>query len=698
MTWNKLFTALTAAALAFGAALGACGCMISAFDLELVGHTRVILAWGLGSLFCAGAFSWKKGGILVLPAAVLGAGYLWRQGDFPEQLWQLVYRLTHIYDQAYHWGVFKLVETPWDAGTAELPMLVLGLGLSAVTARSVCRRQSALYPVGLCLLPLISCAVVTDTVPAPEFLYLLLLVLILLLLTGQVRKTHCHQADQLAVLALLPTALLLGGLFLAVPESGYVNHTKELREHLVSWLQSLPESTGIPVDQGPAPAPAEEPQRVDLASLGSRRDSTVPVMEVTAETGGSLYLRGQDYDRYDGAGWTASPNRVEKFHYDGVRMGYVSVTTRREQDNLYLPYYPRDGLSFIGGAYGNTRMARDYSFLRMGLPENWRELAAAGEAPSPREDSREERYLALPESTRAQLAPLANSLTDGLSSTAEKAGAIGAYVRSTVPYSKHTQRMPDTAPDFVLWFLEESETGYCIHFATTAAVLLRAAGIEARFVSGYMVAAQPEKTVTVTGEQAHAWAEYYEPGLGTWVILEATPPEGTPAPTEPHTPETLPTAAPTVSAATIPTQPPEAPTEEIPETTITTEPAESLPSRAAPAAPGIPRALLWIGLLALGTEGQSRLRVWLRRRYLGRGSPNRRALKAWREAERLAKHLRQNPPEALDTLAQKAKFSQHTLTGQELHLFAEYLSEARKQLRERTWYCRLLYRYIFALF
>ena len=51
--------------------------------------------------------------------------------------------------------------------------------------------------------------------------------------------------------------------------------------------------------------------------------------------------------------------------------------------------------------------------------------------------------------------------------------------------------------------------------------MLRALDIPARMVTGYLVDAKADAWVEVTGENAHAWAEYYSLGVG-WVPLEAT--------------------------------------------------------------------------------------------------------------------------------------------------------------------------------
>ena len=47
-------------------------------------------------------------------------------------------------------------------------------------------------------------------------------------------------------------------------------------------------------------------------------------------------------------------------------------------------------------------------------------------------------------------------------------------------------------------------------------------------------------------------------------------------------------------------------------------------------------------------------------------------------------------------LANKAKFSQHTLTSDELAVFDDWLRRGRDTLKKRPPLLRLLYRYIFA--
>ncbi len=81
------------------------------------------------------------------------------------------------------------------------------------------------------------------------------------------------------------------------------------------------------------------------------------------------------------------------------------------------------------------------------------------------------------------------------------------------------------------YFLLEGKEGYCVQFASAAALLLRKAGFPTRYVQGY-IADNFERTTDADGSinytsavydnAAHAWVEVYIDGLG-WRTYETTP-------------------------------------------------------------------------------------------------------------------------------------------------------------------------------
>ena len=88
---------------------------------------------------------------------------------------------------------------------------------------------------------------------------------------------------------------------------------------------------------------------------------------------------------------------------------------------------------------------------------------------------------------------------------------------------------PKDGTDFCRNFLENSGEGYSVHYATAAALMFRYYGIPSRYVEGYIITpadaagAGEGEPITVTGENAHAWVEYYRDGVG-WIPFEVTPP------------------------------------------------------------------------------------------------------------------------------------------------------------------------------
>jgi len=131
-------------------------------------------------------------------------------------------------------------------------------------------------------------------------------------------------------------------------------------------------------------------------------------------------------------------------------------------------------------------------------------------------------YLALPPTVTPRTRARAAELTDGLASPYDKGVAIQAYLR-TFPYTLEIDAPPPDVTDVADYFLFDLQKGYCDYYATAFVVLARAAGLPARFMTGYAPGGwMPEpRAWLVTAADSHAWPELYLADVG-WIPFEPT--------------------------------------------------------------------------------------------------------------------------------------------------------------------------------
>jgi hypothetical protein len=132
--------------------------------------------------------------------------------------------------------------------------------------------------------------------------------------------------------------------------------------------------------------------------------------------------------------------------------------------------------------------------------------------------------LRLPSRLPPRIIELALRLTEGTTDPAEKADLLLASFDSGFSYSLDIPKMEgDPLEDFLF----RSRTGYCEYFASALAVMLRAAGIPARLVAGYLGGEYNAGAdyYLVTQSEAHTWVEAWLAGRG-WIRLDPTPAAG----------------------------------------------------------------------------------------------------------------------------------------------------------------------------
>ncbi len=131
--------------------------------------------------------------------------------------------------------------------------------------------------------------------------------------------------------------------------------------------------------------------------------------------------------------------------------------------------------------------------------------------------------LQLPDSLPQRVRDLARAITAGADDFYDGPRAIERYLYKQYCYSRRVPKLP-AGRDFVDYFLFESRSGYCSHFASAMTVLLRAVGVPARLVVGYAPGERDrsEHGYVIRESDRHAWVEAYNPHRG-WEEFDPTP-------------------------------------------------------------------------------------------------------------------------------------------------------------------------------
>ena len=134
-------------------------------------------------------------------------------------------------------------------------------------------------------------------------------------------------------------------------------------------------------------------------------------------------------------------------------------------------------------------------------------------------DTPPEYYLGVPDSMHDYLVSFSSGLIQDTDLNTAK--RLEAFLRSGFSYDLHPGE-PTGEP--VLYFLSTSKKGHCEYFASAMALLLRANGIPARVVGGYLEGEWNElgQYYLVRQSDAHTWVEAWIEERG-WVTFDPTP-------------------------------------------------------------------------------------------------------------------------------------------------------------------------------
>ena len=531
----------------------------------------------------SGRFAFAYLALVVFAIAIEQVGYVLPVGQglgFGDWVWTLHLRSLTWLARASGWlASIAAGETVQDTGLFVFLLSLLTWGLSAWLAWSRLRRQQSLAAV----LPLaVVLAANLNLRGQPwQALWLFLLLAVPLVLGAALTRLYADWArrgvdhpDGLGFDWMRPTVMLLFlvGTLTAVAPVAATPQGWELLSGLMRASEEQAAETAGQLFSGvnpPQVAVARRALTPDLGRIGAPIDQgTDTVMWVSVsdppppppQASGAFvevprhYWRSGLFATYTGPGWQPLDETFTELPLSEAGSLPVGRYPLRQQfeivashgEALFAVSQPISGSEaasvFVGQRGDGTTLLRgtanNYSVMSWATRVTVAELRAA---PTDVPPELAAVYLQLPPDLPQRVRDLAGEVMGGARDNFDRAVLVQDYLRAGFAYDLSVPPPPD-GRDAVDYFLFEQRGGFCSHFASAMAVLLRAEGVPVRVATGYAMGEYDYERAAyrVPGAAAHAWPEVYFPGYG-WVEFEPTPAQpplayaagalgGTPAP------------------------------------------------------------------------------------------------------------------------------------------------------------------------
>lgn len=516
-------------------------------------HRRLTVAMAFSALVAFAAGSGLPLAASAVTGLLLMLGFFWQPGpELSERIERSVLVITALLVVWTLYQVFVVTDDVVAPVVALLLVLLVGEALRSLDAHNDVR----LYTLSFALL-VAATAYLPGVVFAVAFIAFVLLTT-LALMVGHIRREAERQGGVQASLdrtmvrttiALTLVTLGMGVLvFLAFPRLPRNIFGRGITTPGVS-MAGFGEEVSIGA-HGARIYP--NPQVVLRVEFPLGDSSLVPTPGEIA----GMYWRGRSYDEFDGVRWSRNTRRMPRAYApDEWYRTWRDESEAQPDQRIYaggldarvlfglhpvLDVLPRSDFRPVIDAVG------DFTYFSSGSPiytvrsgrerpsaELLRGVVAERVTAPARARTLADRldqvamhyYLQLPP-VPPRVRALSDSLTAGLPTQYDRVVAVQRWLQTEFSY---TLDLPATRAQATLeHFLFERRAGHCEYFSTALAVLLRAAGIPARNVNGFLGGDWNEfgRYLAVTQNDAHSWVEVWFPEVG-WVPFDATPAGGT---------------------------------------------------------------------------------------------------------------------------------------------------------------------------
>jgi transglutaminase-like putative cysteine protease len=385
-----------------------------------------------------------------------------------------------------------------------------------------------------------------------------------------VRSLYLRGGTAFIVLA-VAGSLVLTATASSAPLQGRMTEVSERLYDVSQWLQRV-----LPIGGNPRPGAAGFGSTAKiLGQWNTAGAPTATVIVPAAEVRTKFYWRAVTFDQFDVNAWTWSASRdLERQPGQAILQGLADDPARNgarrevqftitidgtdysispadpeavDQETSLVAvgeggYFGGLRLPWNSGTYVVTAMVPVEGDVEGGLTQE--RLRAAGRDYPP---EIAQRY-----TTRAELGPeplaiLENVRQETGDNPYDLAKGLETYLSSSAfEYQPNMTIYPDCLALGAVECFARYRAGYCLHYASTMAVLLRQMGIPTRLAEGYLPGTRVGTREQLTGDQLHAWVEVYFPGYGWYKFDPTGGGQGVQSDLEPGTvqPSTRPSVAP----------------------------------------------------------------------------------------------------------------------------------------------------------
>jgi hypothetical protein len=242
-------------------------------------------------------------------------------------------------------------------------------------------------------------------------------------------------------------------------------------------------------------------------------------------------LRDAAYNTYTSGTWLTRPNQFHPVSSDRDSTSWTLNSTSSPSSTVEISLYSNRDLGVLVLPLGTTRVSNlpatgveinDFGGVKVNGVHGLVIFQAQFSPSSSHDSSPKAGDLQIPANLVKPLSTIAGQLKLEGQPPNQAIGTIERFFSDNFKYTLFLGNA-ETGPKRLEDFLLNSHAGHCEYFATATVLLLRKAGIPARYATGYSVQefSSNENLYLVRARHAHAWALAYVGGQ--WREIDTTP-------------------------------------------------------------------------------------------------------------------------------------------------------------------------------